>query len=235
MKCSWFYYISVHKVLKGMVITKGELKQAQEFIDNNLTRIIRWTIGDIKKCCRFKKDGTCLDNGALIGAFILWCCAIDYFGGLYTGLTSQSATSARYKEFIEKYMPQYPADKVEDLRWALLHYYTVRHFVLYHHNNLELNKLIHLTESSKGIRLHLGTSIIDLEKAVNQYRKELATSPALKVKFWRYNKELSPLVPVNFDVPSKYSVLNSLASSVTLQSMPASGTADESTWFKKDK
>lgn len=33
-----------------------------------------------------RQDGTCDDSGALVGSFILWCYALDYFGYLPTTL-----------------------------------------------------------------------------------------------------------------------------------------------------
>jgi len=71
-----------------MKIDKDELVLASAFISTHFERIIDWAVGDIKKCCRMKEDGICEENGALIGAFMLWCCAIDYFGGLFTSYTS---------------------------------------------------------------------------------------------------------------------------------------------------
>ena len=112
-----------------MKIKKGELFFAKAYINEHFDRIIEWAVGDIRRCCRMNPDGTCGDKGALVGAFILWTCAIDYFGGLYTGFTSQGATKARFREFIGKYMSRYNAEKIEDLRWSLQHYYSPHHFV----------------------------------------------------------------------------------------------------------
>lgn len=216
-----------------MKLAKGELKQAQEFVDNNLDRIVEWTVGDIKRCCRIKDDGICEDGGALVGAFILWCCAIDYYGGLYTGLTAPRATLSRFKGFVHKYMSRYDAIKLADLRWALLHYYSVRHFALYHQNDLEQNKELHLSPSTAGILLHLGTSVIDLENAVKQYCKDLKADDNLKVKMWRYNKEIYPLMPIKVELIIKPNTFNSLPSGITFQNIAASGTVGPDEWFKK--
>ena len=54
-----------------MNIKKGELLLAKAYIDEHFDRIIDWAIGDIRRCCRMNPDGTCDDNGALVGAFIL--------------------------------------------------------------------------------------------------------------------------------------------------------------------
>lgn len=65
---------------------KDELKFAEALINAHFERIIGWVVGDIKKCCRMRQDGTCDDSGALVGSFILWCYALDYFGYLPTTL-----------------------------------------------------------------------------------------------------------------------------------------------------
>ena len=99
---------------------QGELFFAKAYINEQFERIIDWAVGDIRRCCRMKPDGTCEDNGALVGAFILWTCAIEYFGGLYTGFTSAGQTKARFNGFIEKYMSRYDAEKIEDFVSKLL-------------------------------------------------------------------------------------------------------------------
>jgi hypothetical protein len=216
-----------------MNIKKGELLFAKAYIDEHFDRIIDWAIGDIRRCCKMNSDGTCDDKGALVGAFILWTCAIDYFGGLYTGRTSPGDTRARFKGFIEKYMPRYDAEKVEDLRWSLQHYYSPHHFVLYHENNLEDNKLLHLTQTPKGIMLHLGWAVKDLEDGVSKYYEDLKGSDILKVKVWRYYKEQLPIMPVKVETLINPTILSSLATGTAIQSIDASGTVSPDDWFKK--
>lgn len=212
---------------------KGELLHANAFINEHFERLIDWAIGDIRKCCRMKEDGTCDENGALVGAFILWTCAIDYFGGLYTGFTKQGDTKARFKAFIQKYMNRYDSDKVEDLRWSLSHYYSPHHFVLYHEDNLEKNKFRHLTMTNRGIMLHLGWAVKDLEDAVQKYYADLKSDNALKIKAWRYYKEQLPIMPVKPEVILPLNTFGSLASGATLTSVPASGTVALDEWIKK--
>ncbi len=216
-----------------MKIIKGELLFAKAYINEHFDRIIEWAIGDIRRCCRMNQDGTCDDNGALVGAFILWTCAIDYFGGLYTGQTSPGATKARFKGFIEKYLSRYDAEKIEDLRWSLQHYYSPHHFVLYHENNLETNKNLHLTVTTKGIMLHLGWAVKDLENAVTKYHEDLKTDDVLKVKLWRYYKEQLPIMPVKVETLITPSTFGSLATGSSIQSVDASGTVAPDDWFKK--
>lgn len=212
---------------------KGELFFAKAYIDEHFERIVDWAVGDIRKCCRMREDGTCDNNGALVGAFILWTCAIEYFGGLYTGFTEQGQTKDRYKLFVEKYMSRYDAAKVEDLRWSLTHYYSPHHFILYHENNLEDNKVRHLTPSPRGIWLHLGWAVKDLEDAVRAYYQDLKADDNLKIKLWRYYKEQLPIMPVKFEehvsLPTTHA---SRATGASLQTISASGTVGQDEWFK---
>jgi len=215
-----------------MDIKKGEIQFARAYIKEHFDRIIDWSIGDIRRCCRMNEDGTCEDGGALVGAFILWCCAIEYFGGLYTGLTEPSNTKARFKVFIEKYMDRYDATKVEDLRWSLSHYYSPHHFVLYHKGNLENNTSLHLTSNQGGIMLHLGWAIKDLEDAVGRYYGDLKKDDELKVKVWRFYKKQLPIMPVKVEKLISPTLFASLATGTAMQELTASGTVSQNDWFK---
>lgn len=216
-----------------MKIDKNELILAKAFLDENIDRLIDWSIGDIRRCCRMKKDGTCKDKGALVGAFILWCCAIDYFGGLYSN-NSSGKTIDRYKAIVTKYLKKYDYKKLYDLRWSLLHYYSPHHYVLYHENNIENNKNIHLTKRKEGIMLHLGTSIKDLELAISQYKNDLKKHDELKIKAWRYYRKQYPIMPIKVENVIKPQTFSSLAtgSAISLQSISASGTTNELLWTK---
>lgn len=209
--------------------TNNDLFFADAFLKEHFDRIVDWAVGDIKRCCRMNKDGTCNDGGALVGAFILWCCAIEYFGGLYTGNAENGGTKERYKGFMSKYMNRYDHEKVYDLRWSLLHYYSPHHFALMHENNLEASRNIHLTQTKQGIILHLGWSINDLENAVNQYKADLNITPELKIKAWRYYKKQLPIMPIKVETLTP----TSLNSSASLTSISASGTVSEITWTKR--
>lgn len=222
--------------MKTMNIKKGELLFAQAYIDQHMNRIIDWSIGDIRRCCRMNEDGTCNEGGALVGAFILWCCAIEYFGGLYTGFTEQNQTKARFQAFIQKYMSRYDWEKVSDLRWSLSHYYSPHHFALFHEGSMDITKSVHLTQSKKGILLHLGWAIKDLETAVENYHQELKQSDVLKVKVWRFYKEQLPIMPIVVEelIPPS-TTLASLATGTAIRfgSTPtASGTVGPDDWFK---
>ncbi len=216
-----------------MNIDKDELLFAKAYIDEQFDRIIDWAVGDIRRCCSMNPDGTCDDKGALVGAYILWTCAIEYFGGLYTGFTSPGQTKARFKHFIEKYMSRYDAEKVEDLRWSLSHYYSPHHFVLYHERSLEDNKELHLTQTPRGIMLHLGWAVKDLEDAVKSYSEDLKSDDDLKIKLWRYYKEQLPIMPVKVETIILPRTFGSLATGTAIQSIDASGTVGQNDWFKK--
>ena len=216
-----------------MNINKDELLFAKAYIDEQFDRIVDWAVGDIRRCCRMNIDGTCDDKGALVGTFILWTCAIEYFGGLYTGFTSPGQTKARFKHFIEKYMSRYDAEKVEDLRWSLSHYYSPHHFVLYHERSLEDNKELHLTQTPRGIMLHLGWVVKDLEDAVESYYEDLKSDDNLKVKLWRYYRAQLPIMPVKVETIILPRTFGSLATGTAIQSIDASGTVGQNEWFKK--
>lgn len=215
-----------------MAVDKNELLFAKAFLQEHFGRITDWAIGDIQKCCRMNADGSCAEGGALVGAFILWCCAIEYFGGLYTGYTSQGSTKARFKFFIEKYMSRYDPVKVEELRWSLTHYYSPHHFVLYHENNFEENKTKHLVKTERGILLHLGWAVKDLAEAVENYSAELNTKDSLMIKAWRYYKEQLPIMPFEIEnLPIK--THSSTATGAIMKPFLVSGTIGPEEWFNK--
>lgn len=213
-------------------INKDELLFADAFLKQEFDRIVDWAVGDIKKCCRMNPDGTCDNNGALIGAFILWCCAIEYFGGLFTGNPNNGGAKERIKGFIETYMKRYDSDMVYELRWSLLHYYSPHNFILYHENSLKNNKDKHLSKIQDRTWLHLGWSIKDLEDAVNQYKKDLESNNSLKIKAWKYYKIRYPIMPLKAE-EFKISSFNSFATGSSIHSSPASGTVDENYWIKR--
>lgn len=214
-----------------MKAKKGELPFARAFIDQHLDRIIDWSIGDVRRCCNMNPDGTCRADGALVGAFMLWCCAIDYFGGLYTGIATEKGTKTRMREFINKYMSSYDWQKIYDLRWSLLHFYSPHHYLLFHEGNEGIGRMKHLKQSNGGILLHLGCSIIDLEAGVGSFKTQVLGSDNMKVKIWRYFKAQPPIMPVKFEFVQPVS-FSSLATGTSIQSVTASGTAPENTWVK---
>lgn len=78
-------------------------------------------------------NGEFSEKGAYVGATILWICAIDFFDGLLTGCYKQRETRRRITTFVSCYLKKYGAhdpNKLYDLRWSLVHFYTVRHYTL---------------------------------------------------------------------------------------------------------
>ncbi len=182
-----------------MYIKKNEVNEAEKFIDSEFDRLISWLIGDIKRCCRLTEDGTCDTGGALVDAFILWIVAIDFFGGIFTNCVLQGETKRRFKEFVTKYMPQYDYEKLLDLRWSLLHFYTTRHYAFHQNNDIGMCRKVHLSSSSNGVVLDLSCAISDLENATEKYKADLHNSGELKVRLFRYFKVTNPLVPIKFE------------------------------------
>ncbi len=207
-----------------------EIQQSNILIEKHFDRIRDWAIGDIKRCCNFNPDGTCSDNGALVGAFILWCCAIDYYGGLLTSNSDAGGgTKHRMAAFIGKYMPIYDADLIIDLRWSLLHYYSPNHFLLMHENEIEQARKFHLLQTERGIILHLGCSIRDLETAINQYEADLKSDNKLKLNLYHYYQSKPIIMPVK---QVRVGYLSSSASGTAIPPLSASGTVGEFDWYK---
>ncbi len=122
-------------------------------------------------------------------------------------------------------MSRYDWEKVEELRWSLIHYYSPHHFVLYHENNLEKNKYIHLSQTKSGILLHLGWAVKDIVDAVGKYHEELKTDNKLKIKLWRYYNEQLPIMPVEVKNIISQPSVQSMMTGTSTQSISASGTA----------
>lgn len=200
-----------------MVVDKDELVIAKALIESEFPRVYDWVIGDIRKCCRLKEDGSYKKGaGSLIGAFILWCCAVDYYGGLLTGvkkyhnwenkiIREDYSSRQRVKIFTEKYLNtygNYDSNRVYDLRNSLVHNYTVKGYEVVEHDPDKKDS--HLKKDEKGrYWMHLGTAISDLEHAVIDYMKDVENEDVLKINAYEYyiiHPLLKPLNPqeVNF-------------------------------------
>lgn len=181
-----------------MVMDEDKLKIADAFFKEHLERIIDWSVGDIKKCCHMGSDGLIKENGSLVGAFILWCCAIEYFGGLLTGNSDKDKAQYRITDFVNRYLRRfgkYNAKKVYDLRWSLVHFYTPTGYeVLIHEPD---NKNCHLKKSNAGNVIHLASSIFDLEKAVGAYKKDFWNKPDYRIRAFDYYKVVPAIKPLH--------------------------------------
>jgi len=118
------------------------------------------------------------------------------------------------------------------LRWSILHFYSPHFFLLYHENNLEQNKNLHLTATQGGIYLHLGWAIKDLEDAVKRYWDDLKVNKTLKIKAWRYYKEYYPIMPIRIENFMSQRIFNSLPTGAQIQSVNVSGTISQDSWLK---
>ncbi|OGE63742.1 hypothetical protein A3A14_04215 [Candidatus Daviesbacteria bacterium RIFCSPLOWO2_01_FULL_43_38] len=183
-----------------VIIDQDELLIAKALLKKEFKRVYNWVVGDIRKCCRLKKDGTYKRGaGSLIGAFILWCCAVDYFGGLLIGikkyrnwkgeLKKEDYSSKQHvKAFVETYLKkygEYDAEKVYRLRCSLVHNYTLSGYEVVEHDLSKRSN--HLTKDSKNrYWLHLGSAIEDLEKAVEDYMNDVKKHDNFKINAYEY-------------------------------------------------
>ena len=179
---------------------KGEQLYADTFLKEHFERIKTWAVGDIRKCCRLKKNGVCQKNGAFIGTSILWICAIEFFGGLLTSCSGQRETNRRIESFVKEYLSKYGKynpQKLNDLRWSLVHFYSVRHFTI---DESKEGRKHHLKKiENRDCLLHLGRMIEDLEKAVSDYTKDLWKDPRLRIKAFRYFRKTKIIMPISFE------------------------------------
>ncbi|MBI4089717.1 MAG: hypothetical protein HY424_03375 [Candidatus Levybacteria bacterium] len=197
-----------------MNIDLDELLLAKALLKKESKRIYDWVVGDVRKCCRLKKDGS-YKRGAssLIGSFILWCCAVDYYGGLFMGVKKYTgwdgkitmenySTRSHIKNFTGKYLKKYgdyDANKIYELRNSLIHNYTLAGYQVVEHDPNESKN--NLKWSNKGYILHLGAALGDLEKAVKNYLKDLKSNDELKIRAFQYyklNPILKPMAPEEF-------------------------------------
>jgi hypothetical protein len=179
-------------------INKGEQLHADAFLKQHFSRLKEWSIGDIRKSSGLKNNGEFTGNGAYIGSSILWICAIDFFGGLLTGSCEPRGTDRRIKTFVQKYLRKYGhynPDKLSDLRWSLIHFYTVRHYTL---DETQATRRYHLKKiKNRDGLLHLGRMIEDLELAVEDYTKDLWSKPELRIRAYRYFRQTNPLMVID--------------------------------------
>jgi len=147
---------------------ENKLKLARPYINDHINRLYDWSVGDIRRCCRIKADGSFEDEGALYGAFILWVCAIDFWGGVMTNLAEKRDSNQRFKAFVNGYLKKqselYKYSEIYNFRNELTHYYTLMHFSVERDPNFNSK---HLQKLKNGSRLLvLGPAINDLEASV---------------------------------------------------------------------
>lgn len=173
---------------------KDKLQIAKAYLKKNLLRLMEWTIGDVKRCSRLRDDGSFSEGGALYGAFILWVCAVDYWGGVYTNFSKPENMNKRFKAFVTDYLRQqnkrYNYVQLYELRNAITHYYTLKYFVLAHEpelNDKHLRKI-----KSVGRWLVLKPAITDLENAILELIEDIKGDDKRIIKAFDFCKEHIP-------------------------------------------
>lgn len=139
-------------------------KKFISFLENSLYHM---AFLDIKRAC---------DGKSLMGAFILASCFIDYLAGFRYG--KRETKRKDYTDFITEYLPEYNAKNLySDLRCKLVHNYSEGGS----YSLTDSQPALHLKKNtiSKTV-LNLQDFINDLEKAYNQYFKELEEKEQLQ-------------------------------------------------------
>lgn len=182
-------YQEIPPLRNFMNSVKGEQIHADTFLKENFSRLTDWAVGDIKKSS---------NNTAYIGASILWICAIEFFGGLLTGCFDRKETKRRIYTFVNNYLKKYgnyDPVKLYDLRWSLVHFYSVRHYTLDHSEKTRKHHLKKI--KNRDHLLHIGQMIDDLEKAVEDFTKDLWNKPELRIRAYRYFRKIGPLMVID--------------------------------------
>lgn len=181
-------------------MNNDELQIAEALLKQESKRIYCEIVGGIRKCYRFRKDGSYkTETSSLIGTLILWCCAIDYYGGLLEGFKKYRnrqgklkkedySSKQRIKAFVKDYLKRYgnyDYNKVYKLRNSLVHSYTLDGYGVV---ECDSNKRkTHLTKDEKDRHLlHLELAVKDLKKAIKDYMKDVTNDDKLKICAYEY-------------------------------------------------
>ncbi len=170
---------------------------AKEIFDAHIDGLGDWVVGDIRRCCRLKTDGQYESNGAMVGAFVLWVCAIDYLGGLLTN--NHNDSSVRMMVYITEYLnkarpqegPFYKETDIFNLRNGIVHSYSPPNFLLTNSQS----KRLHLTTQGGYTWLVLECVIDDMEKAFVNFRNDLLSNEKILLKAFDYSMKFPPLSP----------------------------------------
>ena len=130
--------------------------------------LLGWAFRDINRAS---------EGQAKLGAFILGACFIDAMAGFYKGITKEEAkrnSGRRFKEFVEKYLPEYYPERIwEDLRCGLVHSYAEGGTYEFTHSNNQF----HFKKSSRGQTiLNLEDFLNDLRRAYGTLREDILTN-----------------------------------------------------------
>jgi len=176
-------------------IDNNELLFADAFIRDKIDLLYDWSIGDIRKCAGLKSDGAFKKNGPFVGVFILWCCAIDFWGGIFS---NNSISKCRFVSFIDSYLSvygKYDYEILYNLRNKLVHNYTPESVIL---ETEEDKESLHLAEWNNKLVLHLKPCIYDLESAAKDLVDDLKNNNERKIVAWRYFKKHPPVKSLEF-------------------------------------
>ena len=176
---------------------KGKQQIARAYFEQHIDRIGDWCVGDIRRCCRLRNDGQYEHGGALIGAFILWVCSLDYLGGLLTN--SHHDYSKRIETYLDKYFNQsknpnehiYDLKQIIEFRNGIIHSYSPNYALL-----SKASKEMHLTEVNGRTFLVLEEIVADSERAFKNFKKDLLSNDQMLITAFNYYKKYPPVGPL---------------------------------------
>ena len=142
-----------------------------------------------------------IKGDAKLAGFILGACFIDAMASFHAGVdldTSKRDSGKRFKDFVEKYLKDYNADKLwSDLRCGLVHSYAEGGTYVFTDNN---KAGFHMNYTSKGkIILNLEDFCADLRKAYNAYRTDILSDNDCFLKAKHRLESMRLMMPVPID------------------------------------
>ncbi len=139
----------------------------------------------------------------MVGAFILWVCALDYLGGLLTN--EHKDYKLRIKEFLEKYINKarkdgksYDPQDIIDLRNGLVHSYCPNFLLV-----SSIDRKLHLERMGDRTFMVLEEIVEDTEKAFEMFKKDLLSSDKMMLTAFDYYKEYPPVGPIPIKIEVK--------------------------------
>jgi hypothetical protein len=137
----------------------------EEIIKKVKFALSNWANEDLYKASR---------GGAKMGTFILASCFIDYLSFYYSDL---GEVKERYKEFVNRFMPQYNSEDLYiSLRCKLVHNYTEGGKYMFVHEKPHL----HLKEYNGRLIINLENFLSDVSKAREEYFKLVDSNDEFK-------------------------------------------------------
>lgn len=186
------------KVLIPLKMDRDKLFIAKAFFKARIDQIGDWSVGDIRRCCRLRQDGTFEQNGSMVGAFILWVCALDYLGGLLTndkrGYKKRIRGFLRYLNRARKdnnKPRRYDDKKLIVFRNELVHSYSPNYTLV-----SAGDRTLHLRKRNKRMYLVLEEVIEDMEEAFKFFKNDLLSSNKMMLMAFDYYKTYPPLGPI---------------------------------------